>query len=132
MYIYISMLISICICIMYTLPRDASATSCKLYLDGRRRTTDDDGRRRTTTTTTTGHDDDEQKVTNTFKVCSHIEFNTTNPNPIFKITIFYKITKNTKILSKYRKVNRLFTPQNRHAQTFPDTHRVQFSGAHLL
>ena len=46
--------------------------------------------------------------------------------------LFYKIAQNVKILSKSWKVNRLFTPQNRHAQTFPDTDRVQKSGAHLL
>ena len=40
--------------------------------------------------------------TKIFKPCSHIEFNTTNPNPILKITIYYtKYTNNAKILSNY-------------------------------
>ena len=46
--------------------------------------------------------------------------------------LFYKNTKQVKILSKYQKVHRLLTPQNRQAQTFPDTHRVPFPGAHRL
>ena len=38
---------------------------------------------------------------NVFNLCSHIELNTQNPNPIFKITIYYtKQTNNTQILSK--------------------------------
>ena len=36
-----------------------------------------------------------------FKPCSHIESNTTNPNTIFKLTIYYtKHTNNAKTLSK--------------------------------
>ena len=39
---------------------------------------------------------------NTFNLCSHIELNTQNPNPIFKITIYYtKYTKNVKIHSNF-------------------------------
>ena len=34
---------------------------------------------------------------------------------------YTKYTKNTQILNIYPKLNRRFTPQNRHAQTFPDT-----------
>ena len=75
----------------------------------------------------------EQMFENTFKPCSHTESNTQNPNTLFKITIYcIKYTQNTKTLSKFGKVNRQFTPQHRHAQTFPDTHRVQNSGAHVL
>ena len=37
---------------------------------------------------------------NAFKPCHHIEFNTTNSNPIFKITISFKeYARNAKILS---------------------------------
>jgi hypothetical protein len=54
------------------------------------------------------------------------EYTITNYN------FFYKIAQQHTILFIFWKVNRLFTPQNRHAQTFPDTHRVQNSGAHLL
>ena len=46
--------------------------------------------------------------------------------------LFYKNIKNTKILSKSWKANRLFTPKNRHAQTFPDTQLNPWAGAHLL
>ena len=43
------------------------------------------GRRRTTTT-----DDDDGNISKTiFKPCHHIEFNTTNPNTILKITIWF-------------------------------------------
>ena len=63
-----------------------------------RRTTGRTDRGRTTTTgrttgrtdgqrTTTGHDDDDGQMSKTFvEPCYHIEFNTTNPKPIFKIT----------------------------------------------
>ena len=57
-----------------------------------------------------------------FKPCFHIELNTQNPNTIFQISIYCtNYTQNAKILSRRRKVNRLFTSPNRHAQTFPDT-----------
>ena len=37
---------------------------------------------------------------NTFKPCSHIESSTTNPNPIFKITIYFtKYTQHANICS---------------------------------
>ena len=40
-----------------------------------------------------------------FKVCSHVQKNTQNPNPIFKITIYYtKYTQNAKLHSKCWKV----------------------------
>ena len=47
---------------------------------------------------------------NIFKVCSHIQKNTQNPNPIFKITINYtKDTNNAKILSnKFKSSKSLF------------------------
>ena len=61
----------------------------KLQIDGVRRTTDDERRTTTTTTTDDDDDDDEQISKNTFKPCHHIEFNTTNPNPIFKSTISF-------------------------------------------
>ena len=54
--------------------------------DGRRRTTDDDDGRRTTDDDD-DDDDDEKMSTNIFKPCHHIDLNTTNPNPILKITI---------------------------------------------
>ena len=39
---------------------------------------------------------------NIFNLCSHIELNTQNPNPIFKIAIcFTKTTTNAKILSNF-------------------------------
>ena len=63
----------------------------------RRRRTTDDGRRRTTTTTDDDDDDDGKISKNIFKPCSHIQSNTQNPNPIFKISIYYtKHTKNVK------------------------------------
>ena len=43
---------------------------------------------------------------NIFNLCSHIELNTQNPNPILKITIcFTKTPKNAKILSKVLKIS---------------------------
>ena len=49
----------------------------------------------------------EKMFKNTFKPCSHIELNTQNPNPIFKITIcFTKYTKNAKIHSIFWKISR--------------------------
>ena len=40
-----------------------------------------------------------------FKPCSHIEFNTTNPNPTFKISFFYtQYTNNAKMLSNFWKL----------------------------
>ena len=83
--------------------------------DGRRRRTTDDGRRTTDGRRDgrtedgrrrrdgrrdgrTEDDDDDgtrrrrrrrKNVKNTFKVCSHIQKNTQNPNPIFKITICF-------------------------------------------
>ena len=60
----------------------------------RRRRTTDDGRR---TTDDDDDDDDEQMSKHIFKPCHQIEFNTTNPNPIFKITIsFTKTSKKSK------------------------------------
>ena len=42
---------------------------------------------------------------NTFNPCSHFELNTTNPKPIFKISIYYtKDTRNAKILSILEKI----------------------------
>ena len=47
----------------------------------------------------------EKMFKNAFKPCSHIELNTQNPNPIFKITIcFTKYTKNVKIHSIFLKM----------------------------
>ena len=44
----------------------------------------------------------ENMSNNIFKPCSHIQLNTQNPNPIFKLTIYYtKYTNNAKILSKF-------------------------------
>ena len=55
----------------------------------RRRRTTDDGRR---TTDDDDDDDDGQMSKNVFKPCHHIDFNTTNPNPILRITISFTKT----------------------------------------
>ena len=60
-------------------------------------TTDDDGRR---TTDDDDDDDDDGKISkNIFKLCHHIDFNTTTPNPILKNTISFTQTPTTKTLS---------------------------------
>ena len=92
--------------------------------DGRRRrtttTTDDDDGRRTTTTTTTTTDDDDGKISkNTFKLCHHIDFNTTNPNPILKTTIpFTKTPKKPKHFRTKRKSENFKNPTFSKTQTF--------------
>ena len=49
-----------------------------------------------------------KKCQKSFKQCSHIELNTTNPNPIFKVTIYCtKHTNNAKIHSKFWKNRKL-------------------------
>ena len=86
--------------------------------DGQR-TDDDDGTDdgtdgRTTTTTTTGHDDDDdgKMSKNIFKPCSHIEFNTTNPNTIFKITIcFTKYPKSQNTFEILKSKSTVYPPK---------------------
>ena len=59
-----------------------------------------------------------------------VQYNESESN-IQNNNLFYKIAPKTKILFNSWKVNRLFTPQNRHAQTFPDTQSNPWTGAHL-
>ena len=54
---------------------------------------------------------------NIFKPCSHIQKNTQNPNPIFKISIYSTdYTPNVKILSKKQKKH-VRKQMNKHEQT---------------
>ena len=56
-------------------------------------------------------------IKNTFKPCSHIRSTTQNPNPVFKITIYYtKYTNNVKILSTLLKM--LEKTKNNNNRTF--------------
>ena len=97
--------------------------------DGRRRRRDGrrDGRRRTTTDdddgTDDGTEDDDDDGTD--------DGQTTTGRRDGRRTTGHD-GRTEKIPNIYQKVNRQFTPKNRHAQTFPDTLWPQNSGAHLL
>ena len=81
--------------------------------DDGRRTTDDDGRRRRRRRRRRTTDDDGNISKNIFKPCHHIESNTTNPNPIFKITIsFTKTQKKPKHCRKKRFFGKISKIQN--------------------
>ena len=109
MYQFIQLLVYIWLCFFSSVDRGWShawvtedhAQVCHAWIpttdDGRRTT--DDGRR-----TTTDDDDDGKISKHIFKPCHHIDFNTTNPNPILKITIsFTKTPKKQKHSRKKRK-----------------------------
>ena len=62
-----------------------------------------------------GHFVEQKRVENIFKLCSHIQQKTTNPNPIFKILIYCtKDSNNIKIHSKFG----IWGRRNKHFQFF--------------